>query len=233
MRPHTAEFKRVVWDYYKKRKRDFPWRRRRNPYKVLVSEIMLQQTQVGRVVEKYKEFFKKFPNLQSLAQARVGDVLTAWQGLGYNRRALMLKKLSEIVAVQYGGELPQDFEKLIELPGIGPSTAGGVMAFAFNKPVVFIETNIRRAYIHFFFKNAEKVHDKKLIPLIEATLDRKNPREWYWALMDYGAMLGTLEHNPNKRSAHYALQSKFKGSNREVRGSILKFLIAKKRVNVE
>lgn len=221
-----ANFKKEVWRYFRLHKRDFPWRRTNNPYRVLVSEFMLQQTQVERVAPKYLVFVKQFPDFAALARASVADVLRAWQGLGYNRRALALKKCAEAVVKEYRGTLPPDFEKLDALPGIGQSTAGAVCAFAFNMPVVFIETNIRRTYINFFFKNRKKVSDDEILPFMQKTVDQSHAREWYWALMDYGSMLGDKEkENPNTRSAHYKKQPRFEGSRRQLRGKITKLLL--------
>jgi len=223
------QFKKTVWDYYRANRRDFPWRRNINPYRVLVSEIMLQQTQVSRGEIKYKEFLKKFPSFSALAKASNADVLMAWQGLGYNRRALYLKRAAEVVMNEYKGKLPSDPAMLVKLSGIGAYTAGAVCAFAFNKPVVFIDTNVRRVFIHHFFNEREEVNDVELVPLVEATLDKENAREWYSALMDYGSMLGVEEENANKRSAHYAKQSKFEGSLRQVRGKIVKHVTSSMR----
>jgi A/G-specific adenine glycosylase len=209
------------------------WRRTKDPYRILVSEIMLQQTQVSRVAGFYKNFIKKFPNFRVLAHAKTSDVLIAWQGLGYNRRALALQNLAKEVVLKHKGKLPEDRELLISLPGIGPYTVGAIRAFAFNQPEIFIETNIRRVFIHFFFAGRARVTDAMLMRYIERTVDGKNPREWYYALMDYGAKLGISERamNPNRRSAHYSKQSTFAGSERELRGKILRFLIAKKKIS--
>ncbi len=224
------QFKKTVWDFYREHGRhDLPWRKNINPYRVLVCEIMMQQTQVSRGEIKYREFLKKFPNFRALAQASNADVLAAWQGLGYNRRALYLKKTAEVVIKEHKGKLPDDTVSLMNLPGIGAYTAGAVCAFAFNKPVVFIDTNIRRVYIHHFFNDKEGVADTELVPLIEMTVDQDNACEWYSALMDYGSMLGLKEENANKRSAHYVKQSKFEGSLRQVRGKILKVLTSGQR----
>ena len=182
-------FRNTIYDHYHRHGRDLPWRRTRNPYRVLVSEIMLQQTQVDRVIEKYGLFLSSFPDFQTLAAASVKDVLRLWQGLGYNRRALGLKALAERVVTQHRGRLPSDPDKLIALPGIGKYTAGAVGAFAFNKPVVFMDTNIRRVFIHTFFKDQDLIEDAHILPLVEQTLDASDPRSWYNALMDYGAML--------------------------------------------
>lgn len=227
-------FRNKIMSYYRAHGRDFPWRRTKDPYRILVSEIMLQQTQTGRVEGKYIEFLKQFPNFKTLAKAPMRDVLRVWQGLGYNRRALSLKRTAEIVVKKYGGKLPKDEASLVELPGIGPGTAGAIRAFAFNLPSVFIETNIRRVFICCFFSNRRKVSDKEIFPLIKKTLDMKNPREWYWALMDHGSMFGQKEKkNPNTKSAHYTKQSKFEGSNRQLRGRILRLRLANSKISVE
>ncbi|HWA64417.1 MAG TPA: A/G-specific adenine glycosylase [Candidatus Paceibacterota bacterium] len=195
-----------------------------DPYRIFVSEIMLQQTQASRVIEKYRRFIKLFPSFQVLAAAPTADVLRAWQGLGYNRRALFLQRAARIVVDRWKGDLPADPALLVALPGVGPNTAGSIAAFAFNKPVVFIETNIRRVFIHFFFKDAASVPDAAIREYISQTLDSRRPRDWYYALMDYGAMLAKTISNPNRRSRHYAKQSRFEGSFRQVRGEILRFL---------
>lgn len=248
-------FKTAVRRYYRSHKREMPWRNTQNPYKILVSEIMLQQTQVSRVLQKYPPFIKKFPDFETLAAASRRDVLAAWQGLGYNRRALLLKQCAEIVVREYGGAFPQSPAELEKLPGIGKATAGAIAAFACNVATPFIETNIRRVFIHFFFSRpvrgktpkssvvplarasngarAKKVHDEEILKLVEKTLVRKNPREWYYALMDYGAMLAKTIPNPNKKSASYARQPRFSGSDRELRGKILKTLIQRSPQTLE
>ena len=219
-----SEFQRKIWNYYRAYGRDLPWRRTRDPYKILVSEMMLQQTQVSRVVDKYKQFIKQFPDFKALAQSALSDVLIAWQGLGYNRRAKYLDQTAQKITKDYNGKLPVDAVLLQELPGIGKGTVGALLAFAFNIPSVFIETNIRSAYIYHFFKKKKNVSDTGLMELIEKTVDRKNPREWYYALMDHGSMLKATIPNPSRRSAHHAKQSKFEGSNRQVRGAIIRVL---------
>ncbi len=161
-----------------------------------------------------------------MAQAPLPKLLSLWSGLGYNRRALALKALAQKVMEEHRGRLPSEREQLLALPGIGRYTAGAVMAFAFNKPVVFMDTNIRRVYIHEFFQDKEGIHDDELIPFVERTLDPADPRKWYNALMDYGTMLKQQHANPNRRSAHYTRQSPFENSNRQVRGRILKVLVA-------
>jgi len=186
---------------------------------------MLQQTQVERVIHKYKIFLKEFPDFSALAAAPLQKLLSVWSGMGYNRRALALQSLARQVMTEHRGKLPADEDKLLSLPGIGRYTAGAIAAFAFNKPVVFMDTNIRRVFIHEFFKDKKKIRDENLVPLIEQTLDVKDPRSWYNALMDYGSMLKQKQINPNRKSAHYTRQSPFENSNRQVRGMILKTLV--------
>ncbi len=230
------KFQSEIWNYYARHGRDLPWRKTKNPYRILVSEIMLQQTQVERVIPKHRSFLGAFPDFPALAGAPTADVLHAWQGLGYNRRALALKKLAAIVVKDYKGKLPNDADVLRMLPGIGPATAGAVRAFAFNLPSAFIETNIRRVFIHFFFNGRKNVRDKKILKLAERTMDVENPREWHWALMDYGAWLGSrasaakkeIKENPNRRSAHYTKQAPFAGSNRKLRGEVIRILLKKR-----
>lgn len=223
-------FKRQVRLYFRKYKRSFPWRETSNPYYILVSEIMLQQTQADRVVQKYNSFLKKFPTIKNLAKSSLKDVLVGWQGLGYNRRAKALWETAKIITVIFNGKVPSSIEELEKLPGIGPYTARAILAFAYNKPTVFIETNIRTVYIHSFFKNKKNINDKDLFPFIEKTLDRREPKEWYQALMDYGAMLKKNYPNPNRKSKHYTKQSKFAGSDRQLRGQILKLFLTEKKL---
>jgi len=228
-----VEFSRIIWNFYKQYGRSFAWRNSNDSYKVLVSEIMLQQTQTYRVEPKYDAFVAEFSTFESLAQAELHHVLSLWQGLGYNRRGLYLHKIAQKVINEFDGRLPDSPDILLKFPGIGKATASSICAFAFNKPTVFIETNIRAVFIHFFFPKQQKVDDKVLMPLIEATLDRSNPREWYYALMDYGVMLKKLHTNPNRRSKHYAKQSKFEGSDRQIRGMIIKLLTEHINMNFE
>lgn len=191
---------------------------------------MLQQTQVSRVLERYPRWLARFPSFEELAQALVIEVLDEWQGMGYNRRPLWLHRVALIVAGEYQGVLPTDPAELVKLPGIGPNTAGSIAAFAFNAPVVFIETNIRRVFIHEFFNDEVDITDKQLLPLIEQALDREHPREWYYALMDYGSYLAKQVPNPNRRSRHYSVQSKFEGSLRQLRGEVLRRLLEEREL---
>lgn len=186
---------------------------------------MLQQTGVERVEEKYTQFLTRFPDFDSLAKAPLKEILRVWKGLGYNRRALSLKNAAGKVMAEYGGTLPPATKDLLSLPGVGKATASAVQAFAFDIPSVLIETNIRRVFIHFFFEGREGVTDGEIAPLVLKTVDRKNPREWYFALMDYGTALKEKGKNPNRRSAHYRKQAPFKGSIRQMRGKVLGFLL--------
>lgn len=222
---HQAErvFIQTVKNYYKKYGRhDLPWRKTADPYKIVVSEIMLQQTQVERVIPKYRAFLKLFPTAHVLAQAPLGAVLHAWSGLGYNRRAKYLQQMAQSIVTEHKGKFPTTIEGFQKLPGIGPYTAGAIYAFAYNKPVPMIETNIRTVYIHHFFPTKKFVSDKDLMKVIEQTLDTKNPREWYWALMDYGSYLKSTGVKNNAKSKHYTKQSKFEGSKRQIRGAIMR-----------
>lgn len=220
------EFREIVWDYYRDHARAMPWREHPTPYNVVVSEFMLQQTQVSRVEAKFLQWVELWPDFASLANAPVVEVLAVWKGLGYNRRALRLQEVARLVAAEYGGSLPATQAQLVTLPGIGPGTAGAIMAYAWNQPVVFIETNIRRVFLHHFFSDQDNVPDSELMPLIASALDRELPREWYWALMDYGTYLKSQFVNPNRRSRHYTRQSKFEGSHRQLRGILLERAIA-------
>jgi A/G-specific adenine glycosylase len=226
-------FQHKIWSFYEQFGRSFPWRNIEDPYKVLVSELMLQQTQTYRVLPKYEQFIAAFPSFEFLAQATLHAVLTEWQGLGYNRRGKYLHELAQQVMNTFDGILPSDPNKLINLPGIGPATAASITAFAFNKPTVFIETNIRTVFIHSFFQNKDMVHDKAIVPLVAQTVDHDNPREWYYALMDYGVMLKQTIVNPSRKSAHYNRQSKFEGSDRQIRGMIIRILTERKIVALD
>jgi A/G-specific adenine glycosylase len=221
----VGSFHRFLASFFAERGRDLPWRRTTDPYRILVSEFMLQQTQVERVLVKYPAFLERFPDEGTLARAPLQEVLLAWQGLGYNRRALALHRTARRIADDYGGTVPLDRATLDTFPGIGSATAGAIVVFSTDRPEVFIETNIRRVYIHLFFPGAEKVHDREIVPVLEKTLDREEPRRFYYALMDHGSLLKRGTRNPNLRSASYARQSPFEGSDRQARGTILRLLL--------
>ena len=225
--------------------RDLPWRHVDDPYAVLVSEIMLQQTQVARVGRFWERFLSAFPTVDALASAAVPDVLELWQGLGYNRRALALKRTADTCAAEGAGRLPETYEGMLALPGIGPATAAGVVAFAYQRPAVYLETNVRTVFLHHFFPDVPAVPDRELVPLIQAACpaapgaaadeiapfaapqdDADTPRAWYYALLDYGAYLKKTLPNPSRRSASYSRQSKFEGSRRQKRAHIVRMLLA-------
>lgn len=228
---HKEEFRRTVREFYGYHGRhELPWRTPEangdfDPYKIMVSELMLQQTQVRRVTLKYREFLAAFPSVQAVAESQLGEVLRVWNGLGYNRRAQYLHQSARLIATEHGGVVPHSFQALLQLPGIGSNTAGAILAYAFNEPVVFVETNIRTVYIHHFFPGNAMISDADIRPIVEATLDRQHPREWYWALMDYGSYLKRTAGNATKRSSFYVHQSPFGGSRRQVRGKVIKSLL--------
>lgn len=220
----VAAFRQRVYEHFESHGRDFPWRHTTDPYRTLVSEVMLQQTQTHRVVPKYEAFIQRFPDAAALAAAPAEAVLNVWQGLGYNRRAMALQAAARAVNAVHGGAVPSAYEALLALPGVGPYTASAVRAFAFNLPDAFIETNIRTAFLHDFFPGRERVTDAEVLPLVTETVDRDSPRRWYQALMDYGAMLKESD-NASRRSAHHRPQSRFEGSRRQARGIILRSLL--------
>lgn len=226
-RQQRSEFWETLWSFYTRQGRNLSWRQPEpdgsfDPYKIMVSELMLQQTQVARVIPKYQAFLERFPDAPVLARAELGDVLRTWQGLGYNRRAKFLWQAAQVIAQL--GIFPNTQDKLVKLPGIGPNTAGAILAYAYNQPAVFIETNVRSVYIHHFFQDKVDVSDKEILALLTQTLDREHPREFYWVLMDYGSHLKAMSGNPNRASKHYTKQSVFKGSRRQIRGSVIRAL---------
>ncbi|MEX0917117.1 MAG: A/G-specific adenine glycosylase [Candidatus Paceibacterota bacterium] len=222
-------FREEIYRYYDLYGRKLPWRETRDPYRILVSEVMLQQTQVSRVLLKYELFLKTFPTLKKLSRAKLQEVLKVWQGLGYNRRAKALHETAKLLVSKYQSSIPRARKELMSLPGIGDYSASAVRVFSFNKPDVLLETNIRSTYFHFFFQNKTKVSDKELREVVEATLDRENPKEWYFALMDYGAYLKKEKKGRNEKGAHYRKQSPFKGSTREIRGALVRLLTQEAR----
>jgi A/G-specific adenine glycosylase len=220
--PPPKTFQRFVLSYFKKSGREFPWRNTTDPYKILVSEVMLQQTQTERVLVKYAEFLKAFPTWKALSNATPAEVVKVWMGLGYYRRAFNLHKAAQCVWNDYGGVPPQTAEGLRNLPGVGPYTAAAVAAFAFGEPAPMIETNIRSVYLYTFYPQAQDVSDKEILTKVEETLYRKDPRTWFYALMDLGVDLKKHTKGINHRSKHHVKQSKFQGSLRQVRAAVLR-----------
>ncbi len=217
-----AAFRELVWDYYAKHQRDLPWRQPPyDVYQILVSEIMLQQTQVNRVIPKYQAFLEKFPDADALARASLADVIRAWSGLGYNRRAKYLREAA--VELQHK-QTPWTLADLTACMGIGHNTAAAVLTYAYDQTHAFIETNIRTVYLHHFFAGQDGVSDKELLPIIMESLDTEHPREFMWALMDYGSFLKSSVGNVSRASKHHVVQSRFEGSKRQVRGIVLRVL---------
>ena len=200
-------------------------RETRDPWRLLVFEVMSHQTQLARAIEALGPFVERFPDPGSLAAASPADVLRAWAGLGYNRRALALNRLARTIVSTHGGTIPRSVAELQRLPGIGYATAAAVCVYAYEMPVAFIETNVRTAFIHFFFQECSRVSDAELMPLVELTLDRESPRDWYYALMDYGTWLKQTQANPARRSKHHVVQSPFAGSRRQARALMLRLLL--------
>jgi A/G-specific adenine glycosylase len=221
MNDFDREFREAILSFFASEGRDFPWRRTTDPWAILVSEFMLQQTQTSRVAPKFEAWMRRFPTPLSLAQASLREALELWSGLGYNRRCIALVEAAKSI-VQMGG-VPSDEDRLLALPGVGPYTARAVRAFAFGMPGIVIETNIRTVIIHFYFRGRERVSDREIAEVLDR-LAYDDPRTWYWALMDYGAALKREAGNASRRSIAYRRQSKFAGSTRQARGAVLKLL---------
>lgn len=227
MHPSAIEFRERVLAFYAEHGRTMPWRETRDPYRVLLSEVMLQQTQVARVLPRYEEWLAAFPTLSDLAAAPLEAVLRLWQGLGYNRRALALKRAAEECVSRFGGEVPRDRGDLLSLPGVGPATAAGVRVFAFGEREVYLETNVRAAVIHELFPDRDDVHDREVAAVLEELLQlADDPRGWTYAIMDYGAHLKRTLPNPSRRSRHHSRQSAFEGSRRQKRARLLRAVLA-------
>jgi A/G-specific adenine glycosylase len=231
MTEDIASFKDIVWEYYHLHKREsLPWRTLEPEdtlaYRVLVSEFMLQQTQVSRVVDKFNEWMRLFPTIEQAATASFVDVLTAWSGLGYNRRAKYLHDTCIAIVADRNGIVPSEQNELVSYPGIGRNTAAAIVVYAYNVPLAFVETNIRTVFIHHFFADRTGVTDAAIYELVAQTVDIDNPREWYWALMDYGVSIKKHIGNISRQSRHYSKQSTFVGSRRQLRGTVLRQLLS-------
>ena len=249
--PELREFVQFVAQKGCELYRDLPWRRTYDPYAIWISEVMLQQTQVSRVDGRWQRWLEHFPTVDALAAAAPSDVLEEWQGLGYNRRALSVHRAAQAIS-EAGGVFPQDQKELVKLPGIGPATAAGIRAFAFNLHGVYLETNVRTVFLHELYPQAEGVPDSELVPLVEltcpasvvgsastadaagvdeavvASIAELTPRSWYYALLDYGAYLKKTIPNPSRRSKSHVKQSRFEGSHRQKRAELLRVLLAHK-----
>lgn len=217
--PSVKAFQKHVMEWWSKNARDLPWREDPSPYHVLVSEVMLQQTQVSRVVPKYLEFLTDFPTLEALASADTKRLLQVWSGLGYNRRALWLRECAQQIVEK--GEFPSRIDELRPLKGIGPYTSRSILIFAFNEDVAAVDTNIRRVLIASGFAD-EGMTDKELQEVADALLPRGESRNWHNALMDYGSAVFT---SSSTGISPRSQQSCFSGSTREARGAILRILM--------
>jgi A/G-specific adenine glycosylase len=224
--PTPASFIALVRSEGLRLYRDLPWRHVADPFVVLTSEIMLQQTQVSRVLKLWDRWLLAFPSVDALAAASTTDVLERWQGMGYHRRALAFKRTAEICSGSYEGQLPREYEELLALPGVGPATAAGVCVFAYGEPQVYLETNVRTVFLHHFFEGRDQISDREIIPLVKETCDREDPRSWYYALLDYGNYLKGILPNPSRRSRHHTRQSPFEGSARQKRAELLRLILA-------
>lgn len=219
-----VEFRERILSFYCEHGRRFIWRKSSDPYHILLSEMMLQQTQTARALPKYELFLSLWPTFKDLASATVLEVLTHWKGLGYNRRALYLLECAKR-SEQWGWTLPDTEEELRTLPGVGKATAAALLAFSFNKPSLYLETNIRAVIIHCFFADGEGVKDREVEEVLSLLLSGIDDyKRWYYALMDYGVFLKAMLPNPNRRSAHYSRQGSFENSNRQIRGLLIHYL---------
>ncbi len=231
MTPATInKFRKAVWSYYRHHSRQLPWRYTESdgtidPYHILVSEYMLQQTQVERVKVKYSQFLQLFPDVYTLSKAPLSEVLAAWSGLGYNRRAKFLHDAAYMIVKDHSGRIPNNVKALQKLPGIGENTAAAVCVYAFDEPCIFVETNIRTVFFHHFFQDKIDVPDRNIKIYVKQTLPTKNIRQWYWALMDYGTYLKSVTPILHRQSRHYRRQSPFVGSTRQLRGQVLRLLL--------
>ena len=230
---NNNKFQQTVRNFYEEQGRDLPWRNTDNQYAIFVSEIMLQQTQVPRVIPEYQDWIQQWPNFKALAKTDRSGVLKAWQGLGFNRRAKFLHQSAQKVMDEYNSRLPESRAELKKLPGVGSYTSGALMAFCFNEPLLFIETNIRAVYLHHYFPEKEEVSDTEIKTKLGETMPENDVREWYYALMDYGQFIKKTEGNPNTRSKTYNTQSQFAGSNRQLRSQLLRFVLNNEPVSLE
>jgi A/G-specific adenine glycosylase len=223
----VKEFQNRVMTWWEENARTLPWREDPSPYNVLVSEVMLQQTQVSRVIPKYLEFLEAFPNVRSLAEAETKGLLQVWSGLGYNRRAVWLREAAREIVKR--GEFPRTAEELCALKGIGPYTSRSIRIFAFNEDLAAIDTNIRRVLIASGFAN-EKMSENQLQAIANRLLLEGRSSDWHNALMDYGSLVLT---SSTTGIAPTTSQPRFAGSNRQVRGAIIRHLTCADSLSLE
>lgn len=220
-------FQENIMDWWSKNARNLSWRKNPSPYQVLVSEIMLQQTQVNRVIPKYEEFLQEFPTIEDLASAETKHLLTVWSGLGYNRRAIWLREAAnEIVKL---GEFPREVKELRKLKGIGDYTSRSILIFAFNKDVAAVDTNIRRVFIASGFAD-ESMNAKEVQDVADTLLLKGRSSDWHNALMDYGSQVLT---STVTGIAPTSKQPCFRGSTREIRGAIIRVLTKIDRMTLD
>jgi A/G-specific adenine glycosylase len=222
----------ALLDWYARHGRDLPWRRTRDPYAILVSEVMPQQTQVERVIPKWHAWLARFPTLEALASASRADAIRAWQGLGYNLRAVRLHAIACQCAAEFGGQLPRSVEELMRLKGIGRYTAGAVACFAYEQPVAMVDTNVRRVLARVF-----GVEPARVEAMAQSVVPVRSAYAWNQALMDLGATLCRAHQplclvcpllsecaGPRDEAPSKAPQGEFRGSRRFHRGRILDLL---------
>ena len=227
-----ARGRRLILGYFEKHGRVFPWRETTDAYAILLSEVMLQQTQTARVAEYYDRFLARYPAPRALANAPLRELLLLWKGLGYNRRALMLQRACRVIADEHRGKVPLNETALCALPGIGSYTARAILAFAADHPSVLIETNVRTVFLHLFFRERDRVTDREIEQVARALLPMKDSRRWHYALMDFGALLKKALPSVIRKSAHYRVQSKFEGSSRQLRAMVLHEVASKKSTSI-
>ena len=219
----------MIFSWWKSNKRDLPWRHTRDPYRILISEVMLQQTQVSRVLARYAEFIEAFPTITDLAQASAAEVLRMWKGMGYNRRALYLKKTAVAITSEYKGKFPKDEALLTKLPGLGTYTARALLVFAFEQDVAMVDTNIRQIITHYFYKGLPQ-KEKIIQETADLLLPHGKSWQWHQALMDFGAL--ALQSRAKSRESKKK-SVPFRDSNRFYRGKIIDALRDKERKETE
>lgn len=215
-----VSFQHKIFSWWTTHKRDLPWRHTRDPYKIMVSEVMLQQTQVLRVIAKYREFIEVFPTVFDLAKASPAQVLRVWKGMGYNRRALYLQKAAKAIVEIYHGIFPENERELVKLPGLGTYTARALLVFAYGQDVPLVDTNIRQIIIHFFF-NDQPQKESVIGDVAGQLVSKGKSWEWHQALMDYGALRLARARSGSLTKVSRKTSIPFKDSNRFYRGRII------------